>query len=197
MIFRRKTPFPSTTTLPIALCDTFQLVLLLDGVGVAASLCSVDQLFSEALSNALDVSEGSFTGTDGEKGNGLIDTAERGDIDGLSSDGTGASNSGAVFSGTTVDNGIDCDLDGVLISHDVDLKKINVLALNPCLIRSCLLEEKRSPTISKEWATMRIAISFLPLFRPFIMSELVSRSMMGHWAFRNRFAAYRPAEWEI
>lgn len=77
MIFRRKTPFPSTTTLPIALCDTFQLVLLLDGVGVAASLCSVDQLFSEALSNALDVSEGSFTGTDGEKGNGLIDTAER------------------------------------------------------------------------------------------------------------------------
>jgi hypothetical protein len=36
---------------------------------------------------------------------------------------------------------------------------------------------------------MRIAISFLPLLRPFIMREFVRRSMMGHWALRNRFAA--------
>ena len=40
-----------------------------------------------------------------------------------------------------------------------------------------------SHTISKECATIRMAISFLPLFRPFIMSELVSRSMIGHCVF--------------
>jgi hypothetical protein len=55
----------------------------------------------------------------------------------------------------------------------------------------------RARTISKAWATMRTAMSFLPLLRPFIISELVKRSMIGHWAFRNRFWAYRPAEWEM
>jgi hypothetical protein len=49
-------------------------------------------------------------------------------------------------------------------------------------------------TISKAWATIRMAISFLPLLRPFIIKEFVKRSMIGHCAFRNRFAAYRPAE---
>ncbi len=52
-------------------------------------------------------------------------------------------------------------------------------------------------TISKEWATMRTAISFLPLLRPFIIREFVRRSIMGHWAFRKRFTAKRPAEWEM
>jgi hypothetical protein len=107
--------------LPIALGHTLQLVLLLDSVGVAATLGSVDQLFSKALGNALDVSERGLTSADGEKGNGLVDSSERGDIDGLSSDGTGASNSGAVFPRTTVDDGIDSDLNGVLISHNVNL----------------------------------------------------------------------------
>lgn len=54
--------------------------------------------------------------------------------------------------------------------------------------------ESGGRTISKEWATMRTAMSFLPLLRPFIMRELVRRSMMGHCAFRKRFWAYRPAE---
>ena len=52
-------------------------------------------------------------------------------------------------------------------------------------------------TISKACATIRTAMSFFPLLRPFIISELVRRSMMGHCALRNRLAAYRPAEWEI
>ena len=108
-------------TLPIAFGHTFQFVLLLDRVRVAASLGSVDQLFGKTLGNALDVSESGLAGTDGKKGNGLVDTAERGDIDGLSSDGTGASNSGAVFARTAVDNGVDGDLDRVLVCHDVDL----------------------------------------------------------------------------
>lgn len=38
-------------------------------------------------------------------------------------------------------------------------------------------------------------MSFFPLLRPCIMSELVNRSMMGQLAFRNRLVAYRPAVW--
>ena len=75
--------------LSVGLGDTLQLILLLDGVGVAASLGSVDQLLSQALSNRLDVSESGFTGTDCEESDGLVDTAERGDIDGLTTDSTG------------------------------------------------------------------------------------------------------------
>lgn len=43
--------------------------------------------------------------------------------------------------------------------------------------------------ISKECLTMRQAISFLPLLRPFIIREQVRRSTMGHWALRKRLAA--------
>lgn len=50
-------------------------------------------------------------------------------------------------------------------------------------------------TISKAWATIRTALSFLPLLRPCIMRELVNRSMMGQLALRNRLTAKRPAEW--
>lgn len=109
--------------LPIALGDTFQLVLLLDGVGVGAALGGVDEFFSETLGNGLDVSERGLTGTDGDQGNGLVDTSERGDIDGLATDGTGGTNSGAVFTGTAVGNGVDGNLERVLVGHDVNLKK--------------------------------------------------------------------------
>ncbi len=56
---------------------------------------------------------------------------------------------------------------------------------------------QRQRTISNECATIRTAMSFFPLLRPFIMSELVRRSMIGHCALRNRLIAYRPAEWEM
>lgn len=107
--------------LSVGLCDTLQLILLLDGVGVAASLCSVDQLLGQALGDRLDVTECGFTGTNGQESNGLVDAAERGDIDGLSSDGTSRSNSGGIFARSAVDDGIDGDLDWVLVGHDVDL----------------------------------------------------------------------------
>lgn len=97
-----------------------QLVLLLDGIRVAASLRSVDQLFSQALGNALDIAEGGLAGTDGEESDGLVDAAKRGHIDGLATDGTGGTDTGAVFARTAVDDGIDGDLYGVLVRHDVD-----------------------------------------------------------------------------
>jgi hypothetical protein len=178
------------TPLSVGLGYTLQLVLLLDRVGVAASLGSVDELFSKALGNRLDVAESGLTGTDGEESDGLVDTAEGRDIDGLATDGTGGTDTGGVFTGTAVDNGIDDDLDGVLVGHDVDLISL-VLSLH-CLFflrasKHGVLSGRR--TISKAWATMRTAMSFFPLLRPFIISELVRRSMMGHCAFLNRLTA--------
>lgn len=107
--------------LSVGLGDTLQLVLLLDSVRVAAALGGVDQLLSEALGNRLDVAERSLAGTGGEKRNGLVDAAEGRDIDSLATDGTGGTDTGRVFAGTAVDNGVNGDLDGVLVGHQVDL----------------------------------------------------------------------------
>jgi hypothetical protein len=107
--------------LPVGLGHTLQLVLLLDGIRVAATFGSIDQLLSKAFGNRLDISERCFTGTDCDESNGLVDTAQRGDIDGLSSDCSGGADTCAVFAGTAVDDGIDGDLDGVLVGHNVDL----------------------------------------------------------------------------
>lgn len=120
-------PEPNANRLPIALGNTLQLVLLLDGIGVAGSLGSVDQLLSKALSDALDVAERGLAGTDGEEGDGLVDAAERGHIDGLAADGTGGTDTGGVFTGTAVDDGVNSDLDGVLVRHNVDLILKSVL----------------------------------------------------------------------
>jgi hypothetical protein len=112
---------PPLHLLSVALGHTLQLVLLLDSVRVAGTLGSVDQLLSKALSNGLDVAERGLAGTSGEEGDSLVDSAEGRDIDGLSSDGTGGTNSGRVFTRTTVDDSVDGDLDRVLVGHEVDL----------------------------------------------------------------------------
>lgn len=113
------------STLPIALGHTLQLVLLLDRIRVAASLGSVDEFFGKALGDALDVAERCLTGTDGEEGNGLVDTAERGHINGLSAHSTSGSDTGAVFARSAVDNGINGNLDRILVRHDVDLEHMS------------------------------------------------------------------------
>ena len=51
----------------------------------------------------------------------MVDATQGGNIDGLTTDGTCGTNSGRVFAGAAVDDGIDGDLDWVLISHDVNL----------------------------------------------------------------------------
>lgn len=134
------------TPLSVGLCYTLQLVLLLDGVGVAASLGSVDELFSQALSDRLDVAERCLTGTDGEESDGLVDTAEGRDIDGLATDGTSGTDTGGVFTGTAVDDGIDGDLDGVLVGHDVDLKIVNIALMtrSPPPMLVCRVKDVRS-----------------------------------------------------
>lgn len=118
---------PQRIPLPVALRHTLQLVLLLDSVRVAATLGSVDELFSQALSDALDVAERSLASTDGKESDGLVDAAKRRHIDGLTTDGTGGSDTGGVFAGSAVDNGVHGDLDGVLVGHDVDLKRVSAI----------------------------------------------------------------------
>ena len=117
----RRTITPITTPLPITLRHPLQLVLLLNSIAVTAALRRIDQLLCQALRHALHIPEGRLPGSDRKKGDGLVDTAERGDIDGLTTDGTGGTNTCAVFAGSAVDDGIDRDLDGVLVGHDVDL----------------------------------------------------------------------------
>ena len=108
--------------LSVGLGDTLELVLLLDGVRVGGALGGVDQLLGETLGNGLDVAESGLTGTDSQEGDGLVDAAEGRDIDGLATDGTGGTDTGGVFTGTAVDDGVNGDLEGVLVGHDVDLR---------------------------------------------------------------------------
>ena len=60
------------------------------------------------------------TYADGDEGDGLVNPSEGGDINSLSSDGTLRSNTGAVLSRAGVDDGVDEDLDGVLVGEEVD-----------------------------------------------------------------------------
>jgi len=110
----------SKHNLTVGLGDTLQLILLLDGVGVGRALGGVDELISKALSNGLDVAESRLTGTDGQEGDSLVDAAEGGDIDGLATDGTSGTDTGGIFTGTGVDDGINENLDGVLVGEKVD-----------------------------------------------------------------------------
>ncbi len=50
------------------------------------------------------------TYADGEEGNRLVDSAQGRNIDSLTTDGTLGANTGGVFTGTSVDDGIDEDL---------------------------------------------------------------------------------------
>lgn len=106
--------------LAVRLSDTLKLILLLDSIGVGGVLASVDKLLGQALSNGLDVAERSLAGTDGDQSNGLIDTTQRRDIDCLAADGTAGTDTGGVFTGTTVDDGINNNLERVLVGEQVD-----------------------------------------------------------------------------
>lgn len=109
-----------TKNLSVSLSDSLNLVLLLDGERVGALLGTVHDLISEALSSRLDVSEGRVTGTLSDESNSLVDSSQRRNVDGLSSDNTTRTDSGRVLSGTTVLDGVNKDLNRVLVSEQVD-----------------------------------------------------------------------------
>ena len=100
--------------LSVGLGNPLELILLLDGIGVRGSLSGIDELVGQAFGNAPDVSERSLPGSSAEQPNGLVDPPQWGDIYGLTSDGTGSTDTGGVFPRSTVDDGIDNYLEGVL-----------------------------------------------------------------------------------
>ncbi len=106
--------------LTVALGDTLSLLLLLDGIGVSGASGSVDELISKALSDALDVAEGAVADTLSHEVEGLVDTTERGDIDGLTLDGASGADTSGILTRRSVDDSIDEDLDGVLASGEGD-----------------------------------------------------------------------------
>ena len=61
-----------------------------------------------------------ITYTSGQESEGEADTAEGGNINSLTTDNTGSTNTGRVFTRTRVGNGISENLDGVLVGHEVD-----------------------------------------------------------------------------
>jgi hypothetical protein len=63
--------------------------------------------------------------TGGQQRDGLVDTTERRNINSLTTDSTGGTNTGGVFTGTGVDDGINKNLNGVLVGEKVnDLKSV-------------------------------------------------------------------------
>ena len=52
----------------------------------------------------------SNTYTSGQERDGLVNSAEGGNIDGLTTDGTLRTDTGGIFTGTSVDNGVNEDL---------------------------------------------------------------------------------------
>lgn len=102
----------TTNQLSVRLGNTLELVLLLDGVRVGRSLGGVGKLVGQTFRDGLDVVEGGFTGTNGQEGDGLVDPPEGRDINGLTPDGSLGSDTGGVFTGTSVDNGVNKNLSG-------------------------------------------------------------------------------------
>ncbi len=99
-----------TQHLTVGLGNTLDLVLLLYGITVAGTLGGVDKLISKALSNGLNVTERGFAGTSGEENQSSGDTAERRDINGLTSDDTSSSYTSGVLTRSSVDDGVDKNL---------------------------------------------------------------------------------------
>ena len=107
-------------SLTVGLGNTLDLVLLLDSIGVGGSTGGVDELLRKALSHGLEVAEGGLTGTGGEEVEGVVDPTEGGHVDGLTTDDTGTTDTGGILTRTRVDDGINDNLDGVLVGEEVD-----------------------------------------------------------------------------
>lgn len=115
----------------------------LDGVRVGRSLGGVDELIGKTFRDGLDVVESGFTGlthahprisfpslitrlrlrsthTNGQQSNSLVNPPQRRNIHRLSPDSSLGSNPGGVFTGTSVDDGVDQHLDRVGVGKEVD-----------------------------------------------------------------------------
>jgi len=106
--------------LTVGLGNTLSLILLLDGIRVAGTLSSVHELISKTLSDGLNVAESRVTDTLSEEVKRLIDTTKRRNINSLTLDGTSTANTSGILTDAGVDDSINKNLDGVLVSHESD-----------------------------------------------------------------------------
>ena len=83
-------------------------------------LAGVDDLIGESLSNRLERPEGRLASRLEDEVDGLVDSAEGRNIDSLSAHDTTGTDTGGVLAGTSVRDGSDKDLDGVLTGQKVD-----------------------------------------------------------------------------
>merc|ERR1719228_2512931 len=97
-----------------------QLILLLDGVAVGASLGCVNELITETLSDRLDIPEGSLTSSSAKKPDGLVDPPQRRNIHSLTTDSSSTTDSSGIFPGPRVDDGVHNDLKRILSSKQVN-----------------------------------------------------------------------------
>merc|ERR1712241_1432885 len=100
--------------------NTLQLVLLLDGIAVAGSLSSVDQLISQALGDRLDVTESCFPCSSAEQPDSLVHASQGGNINSLSSDCSLSTNTGRILTRSGVDDSINQNLKRILASSEID-----------------------------------------------------------------------------
>eukprot|EP00954_Amorphochlora_amoebiformis_P030026 1394014-Amorphochlora_amoeboformis.AAC.1 len=109
----------ASALLTAGLGNALDLVLFLDGKAVDLVLRGIHDLIGEALGDGLERAEGGGTGAHGHVMDGNVGAAKGGYIHGLTTRDTSGTNSGGVFAGSGVHNGVDVDYDGVFLGHDV------------------------------------------------------------------------------
>ena len=113
-------------SLPVSLSVSLDFFLLLDRVAVGVVLGSLHNFVGKHFGDVLKVLEGAISGVLGDVVNRLVDSSEGRDIDGLSLDTSAGSDSGGVFSGSAVADGVDNNLDGVLAGLELnDLQSLS------------------------------------------------------------------------
>jgi len=117
----KKTAASLAGFLTVCACGTLDLIFPLNRVRVAGLLRAVGLLISQALGDGLDGTERSEASASADQVDGGVNTTERGDIDGLTTDGTGRTDLTGVLTRATVLHGIEENLDGVLVGvEEVD-----------------------------------------------------------------------------
>merc|ERR1740130_1130791 len=106
--------------LPICLGHTLDLILLLDCVAVGGFLGAIDDLIGKTLGNGLDVAEGAVASTGANEVDSLIHATKWGDIHSLTTHHSCGANAGRILAGASILDGINVDLDGVLVREQID-----------------------------------------------------------------------------
>jgi hypothetical protein len=84
------------------------------------SFLNINDLIGQDFSNSLERSESMLSDTLGDEVDGLIDSSQWGHINCLLSDDTSSANSGGIFSGTSLDNGVNKHFKRVSSSKEMD-----------------------------------------------------------------------------